>query len=71
MPSAGYETAIPAIKRLQNYASDRTATGIDQLMLYGEVIAVCHEIHTKLVNTMCGQNAEFLNVKPSSTQDKQ
>jgi hypothetical protein len=47
MSSAGYETAIPAIKRLQNYTSDRTANGVDQLMLYGEVIAVCTEIHTK------------------------
>ena len=36
VPSAGYETAIPVIKQLQNYASDRTATGIDQLMLYGK-----------------------------------
>jgi len=47
MPSAGYETAIPAIKRLQNYAIDHTATGIDQIMLYGEVITVCPEIHRK------------------------
>jgi hypothetical protein len=28
MPSAGCETAIPAIKRLQTYATDRSATGI-------------------------------------------
>ena len=34
-------------------------------MLYGEirVIAVCSEIHTKLINTLCGQNVELLNVK--------
>jgi hypothetical protein len=29
MPSAGLELAIPAIKPLQTYALDRTATGID------------------------------------------
>jgi hypothetical protein len=28
MPSVGFEPAIPAIKRPQNYALDRTATGI-------------------------------------------
>ena len=35
-----------------------------QLMLYREIIAVCSEIHTKHINTLCGQNAEFMNVKP-------
>jgi len=28
MPSAGFETAIPAIEQPQTYALDRTATGI-------------------------------------------
>ena len=32
-------------------------------MLYREIIAVCSEIHTKHINTLCGQNIEFLNVK--------
>jgi hypothetical protein len=36
-------------------------------MLYREIIAVCSEIHTKHINTLCGQNAEFVNVKPGST----
>jgi hypothetical protein len=31
-------------------------------MLYREIIAVCSEIHTKHINTLCGQNAEFVNV---------
>ena len=34
-----------------------------QLMLYGEIMAVCSEIHTKQLNTLCGQNVELLNVK--------
>jgi hypothetical protein len=33
-------------------------------MLYREIIAVCSEIHTKHINTLCGQNVEFMNVKP-------
>jgi len=32
-------------------------------MLYREIIAVCSQIHTKHINTLCGQNAEFLDVK--------
>ena len=34
-----------------------------QLMLYREIVAVCSEIHTKHINTLCGQNVELLNVK--------
>jgi hypothetical protein len=32
-------------------------------MLYREIIAVCSQIHTKHINTVCGQNRELLNVK--------
>ena len=32
-------------------------------MLYSEIIAVCSQIHTKHINTLCGQNVEFLHVK--------
>jgi hypothetical protein len=35
----------------------------DMLMLYREIIAVCSQIHAKHINTPCGQNTEFLNVK--------
>ena len=28
-----------------------------------EIIAVCSRIHTKHINTVCGQNVELLNVK--------
>jgi len=30
-------------------------------------MAVCSEIHTKHINTLCGQNGELLNVKPGGT----
>jgi len=32
-------------------------------MLCKEIMAVCSEIHTKHINTVCGQNVELLNVK--------
>ena len=32
-------------------------------MLYREIIAVCSQIHTKHINTLCGQNVEFVSVK--------
>jgi len=34
-------------------------------MLYREIMAVSSQIHTKHTNTLCGQNVELLNVKPS------
>jgi len=37
-------------------------------MLYSEIIAVCSQIHTKHINTLCGQNVELLNVKLGGTQ---
>ena len=36
-------------------------------MLLREIIAVCSEIHTKHINTLCGQNVELLHVKPGGT----
>jgi len=36
-------------------------------MLYREIIAVCSEIHTKHINTLCGQNVEHLNVTAGGT----
>jgi hypothetical protein len=36
-------------------------------MLYSEIIAVCSQTHTKHTNTLCGQNAEFFNIKPGGT----
>jgi hypothetical protein len=36
-------------------------------MLYKEILAVCPEIHIKHINTLCGQNVEFVNVKPGGS----
>ena len=40
-----------------------SVTQTSQLMLYREIMAVCSEIHTKHINTLCGQNVEFVSVK--------
>ena len=39
-------------------------------MFYREIIAVCSQIHTKHINTLCGQNVEFPNVKPGGVHTK-
>jgi hypothetical protein len=36
-------------------------------MLYSEIVAVCSQIHTKHINTLCGQYVELLIVKPGGT----
>ena len=36
-------------------------------MLHREIIAVCSQIQTKHINTQCGQNVEFVNIKPGGT----
>ena len=32
-------------------------------MLYRKIMAVCSQVHTKHINTVCGQKVELLNVK--------
>ena len=36
-------------------------------MLYREIIAVCSQIHTKHVSSLCGQNVGFVNANPGGT----
>jgi hypothetical protein len=36
-------------------------------MLYRDTIAVCSEIHTKHINTLCGQNVAIFSVNPGGT----
>jgi hypothetical protein len=33
-------------------------------MWYREIIAVCSEVQTEHINTLCGQNVKSVNVKP-------
>jgi hypothetical protein len=44
-----------------------TITKINWLTLFKEIIAVYCKNHMKRINTLCGQNAELLNVKPGGT----
>jgi len=32
-------------------------------MMYGEIIVVCSQIHTKHIKTLLGQNVDLLNIK--------
>ena len=36
-------------------------------MLYSEKIVLCSQAHTKHINTLCGQNLEFMSVEPGGT----
>jgi hypothetical protein len=38
-----------------------------QKMLCKEIITVCSDNHMQQLNTLCGHNAEFLNVKEGDT----
>jgi hypothetical protein len=50
--------------RTAQYIHSVSVIKTNQLMLYREIIAVCSEIHTKHINTLCGQNVGFVNVNP-------
>jgi hypothetical protein len=32
-------------------------------MLYRDIVAACSQIHTEHINTLCGQNVDFVSVK--------
>jgi len=40
-----------------------------QSMLYRKIVAGCSDIHTKHINTLCGQNVELPNVKLAVYKD--
>jgi len=48
---------IQSVPRSKHTASLLIKTS--QLMLYREIIAVCSQIHTKHINTLCGQNVKL------------
>jgi hypothetical protein len=47
-----------------------SATKPNQLMLFGETVAVYCENHTEHTDTLCGQNAEFWYVNPVRTSQE-
>jgi hypothetical protein len=40
-----------------------------QLTLHRKIIAVRSQVHIKHINTLCGQNVQFLNVKPGKIRN--
>jgi hypothetical protein len=48
-----YIGQIQSVPRSKHFLS---VMQISQLMLYKKIIAVCYEIHTKHINTLCGLN---------------
>jgi hypothetical protein len=36
-------------------------------MMYREIMTVGSQIYTELINTQCGQNVEFVDIKPGGT----
>jgi hypothetical protein len=55
-----YKTGIPTAE----YRVCGPTADASQLKLYSEKIAVCSQIHTKHINTLCGQNVKSSNVQP-------
>jgi len=53
-----YRMLFSASQRIQS--ASVTKTGV--LMFYREIIPLCSEIHTKHINTQCGQSVELLDV---------
>jgi hypothetical protein len=74
-PSVPQQVALPSelsrptlfLRNLNKYRAVNTlrlGCKTNQLILYSEKIAVCSQIHTKHINTLCGQNVGFFNIKP-------
>jgi hypothetical protein len=60
MYNDGNGTEVQSVPRSKHTLS---VIKTSQLIMYREIIAVCSQIHTKHINTVCGQNVELLNVK--------
>jgi len=45
------------------YRAVNSLSYTNQSLLYREIVAVCSQIHTKHINTLCGQNVELVNGK--------
>ena len=54
------------MKRIVAFRNTAKARKNHPFILYSETIAVCSEI-VEYINTLCGQNVEFVNVKDGGT----
>jgi hypothetical protein len=53
-----FRNSVPTAKKTQHVSIAKTSW----LMLFREMIVIYSDNHTKLINTLCWQNAEILNV---------
>jgi hypothetical protein len=55
---------LNCIQRFRSYGALDTISVVstNQLKLCREIVAVCFEIHTKHINTLCGKGLEFFSV---------
>jgi hypothetical protein len=60
MRTDGQTDITKSVVAFRNFAK---APKMTQLMIYSKIIAVCSQIHTKQINTLCGQNVEFLTTE--------
>ena len=51
------------VEILSSYRAVNTLRLSYKNQCFRDIIAVCSEIHTKHISTLCGQNVELLNVK--------
>ena len=55
---------------IAQYTHSVSVIQTSQLMLYREIIAVCSQIHTKHINTLCVQNVELYRKTQSVPHSK-
>jgi hypothetical protein len=53
-----FKNSVPTSKKIQYFS----ITKINWLMLFREIIPVYPKNNMKTINTLCGQNAEILNI---------
>jgi hypothetical protein len=63
-----FNAAVYIQRHMKNQSVPRSKHSVSvintsQLMLYREIIAVSSQIHTKHINTLCGQNVGLFDVK--------
>jgi hypothetical protein len=65
----GQNVELLNVKLCGTYSNQLATKGLisciktSQLMLYREIMAVCSQIHTKHINTVCVENVELRNLQ--------
>jgi len=62
--TSAYKIQTPGNYPVESIQHSISVTKTDQLRLYRELMAVCSQINTKHINTLCGQNVVlYLNTQ--------